>query len=136
MKLLVLAMLASAASAQSRADVVASMQSIAQALGVECEYCHAAAPGSGLPEPKKDIARAMIAMTRDLNARVQAATGKPASEATAVQCVTCHRGVAIPAQLSDILWRTMREKGAAATAEQYKDLRKRYYGRQSYDFGE
>jgi len=113
-----------------------SMQAIAQALGVSCEYCHTAQRGSGQPEPKKDIARAMIAMTRDLNARVEAATGKPATEATAVQCVTCHRGVAIPRQLSDILMQTIKEKGAAAAVAQYRELRKQYYGRQSYDFAE
>ena len=49
-----------------------SMQAIAQALGVSCDYCHTAQRGSGLPEPKKDIARAMIATTRDLNAKVEA----------------------------------------------------------------
>jgi tetratricopeptide (TPR) repeat protein len=111
-----------------------SMQAIAQALGVSCEYCHTAQRSSG--QPKKDIARAMIAMTRDLNTRVEAATGKPATEATAVQCVTCHRGVAIPRQLSDILMQTIKEKGAAAAAAQYRELRKQYYGRQSYDFAE
>ena len=48
---------------------------------------------SGLPQPKKDIARQMIAMTRDLNARVQLATGKAAERSDAGECATCHRGV-------------------------------------------
>src|SRR5262245_21565640 len=39
------------------------MQEIVQALGVQCEYCHSAPRGSGQPEPKKDVARQMIAMT-------------------------------------------------------------------------
>jgi tetratricopeptide (TPR) repeat protein len=112
------------------------MQEIVQALGVQCEYCHSAPRGSGLPEPKKDIARQMIAMTRDLNARVQGATGKSATEAAQVKCVTCHRGVPIPRQLSEIVIRTYREKGAVAAAEQYRDLHQRFYGRAAYDFGE
>src|SRR5262249_13174367 len=103
---------------------------------VSCDYCHTAPRGSGQPEPKKEVARAMMAMTRELNAKVQAATGKTATDATAVQCVTCHRGVAIPAQLSDILIRTLRANGAGAAVDQYRDLRKRYYGGQAYDFGE
>jgi len=138
MKLLAFLAVASVASAQAppSADLMPTMQAMAQSLGVSCDYCHTAPRGSGQPEPKKEVARAMMAMTRELNAKVQAATGKTATDATAVQCVTCHRGVAIPAQLSDILIRTLRANGAAAAVDQYRDLRKRYYGGQAYDFGE
>jgi tetratricopeptide (TPR) repeat protein len=137
MKLLLLAAaVLSSASAQPRADVMANMQAISQALGVSCEYCHSAPRGSGLPEPKKDIARAMMAMTRQINASVQAATSKSGSEVTTVECITCHRGVPVPQQLSEILTTTIREKGVAAAVAQYRDLRKQYYGRPTYDFGE
>ena len=112
------------------------MQEIVQGLGVQCEYCHSAPRGSGQPEPKKDIARQMIAMTREINTRVQAATGKPAAEAAQVKCVTCHRGVPIPKQLSEIMLQTYRAKGVTAAAEQYRDLHQRFYGRAAYDFGE
>jgi tetratricopeptide (TPR) repeat protein len=124
------------AYAQPGPDLMPTMQAMSQALGVTCEYCHSAPRGSGLAEPKKEVARAMMAMTREINAKVQAATGKSAGQASAVQCVTCHRGVAIPRQLSEILMATLREKGATAVAAQYRELRKQYYGRQSYDFGE
>jgi cytochrome c-type biogenesis protein CcmH/NrfG len=113
-----------------------NMQEIGQALGVRCDYCHSAPRGSGQPEPKKEIALAMMAMTRDLNAKVQEATGKPANETTRVECVTCHRGVAIPQSLSAIILRTVGEKGGAAAVEQYRDLRKQYYARATYDFSE
>jgi cytochrome c-type biogenesis protein CcmH/NrfG len=113
-----------------------NMQEIGQALGVRCDYCHSAPRGSGQPEPKKEIALAMMAMTRDLNAKVQEATGKPANETTRVECVTCHRGVAIPQPLSAIILKTVREKGGAAAVEQYRDLRKQYYARATYDFSE
>jgi tetratricopeptide (TPR) repeat protein len=113
-----------------------NMNEVAQALGVRCEYCHSAPRGSGQPEPKKDIALAMMAMTRDLNAKVQEATGKPANETARVECVTCHRGVAIPQPLSAIILRTVTEKGGAAAVEQYRDLRKQFYSRATYDFSE
>jgi tetratricopeptide (TPR) repeat protein len=125
---------------------VANMQEIAQGLGVKCEYCHAgmgrgagpAAPVSAQPAPKPrvEIARAMIAMTRDLNEKILLATGKAPNEVTRVTCITCHRGVAIPGQLSDIVARTALEKGPDDAVAQYRDLRAQYYGRQSYDFGE
>ncbi|MBV9746345.1 MAG: photosynthetic reaction center cytochrome c subunit [Acidobacteriia bacterium] len=130
----ILALWTGAAQAQPGPNLMANMQTISQALGVNCEYCHSAPRGSGQPEPKKEIARAMMAMIREINAKVQAATG--GTNATGVECVTCHRGVAIPRQLDDILNATIREKGVAAAVVQYRELRKQYYGRQSYDFGE
>src|SRR5712691_1924869 len=117
-------------------NLLADMQSYAQALGVTCEYCHVAPANSGLPQPTKDIARTMIAMTRDLNIQVQLATGKVPVEATRVECVTCHRGVTIPKPLGQIISDTLQYKGADAAIAQYRDLRTRYYGRGNYDFGE
>jgi len=125
-----------AAQAPPAGDPAQDMQAIAQGLGVRCQYCHVAARGSGAPEPKKDIARQMIAMTGGLNAKIQEITGKPASEATRIQCVTCHRGVPIPKQLSEVILQTLNESGAAAAVAQYRELRNQFYGRQSYDFGE
>ena len=113
-----------------------NMDEIARALGVHCDYCHSAPRGSGQPEPKKDVARAMMSMTRDLNAKVQEATGKPPNEVTRVECVTCHHGVAIPQPLSAIIVRTVAQKGGAAAVDQYRDLRKHFYGRATYDFSE
>ena len=113
-----------------------NMQEVSQALGVRCDYCHSAPRGSGQPEPKKEIARAMMAMTRDLNAKVQEATGKPANETSRVECATCHRGVAIPQPISAIVLRTVAEKGGAAAVDQYRDLRKQFYSRAAYDFSE
>lgn len=110
------------------------MQAIAKALGVGCEYCHASERGA--PEPKRDIARAMIAMTKDINLRIQQATGLPANQSVQVTCATCHRGMAIPRSLGELLSQSMKEKGVEAAIAQYRDLRKQFYGRQAYDFGE
>jgi tetratricopeptide (TPR) repeat protein len=130
------ALAVSLAQAQPTPDLMATMQKFCQALGVTCEYCHTAPRGSGLEEPKKDVARAMMAMTSDINSKIGAATGKPASEVTRVECMTCHHGVAIPRQLKEIVLRTIREKGVAAAVAQYRELRKQYFGGQSYDFSE
>jgi tetratricopeptide (TPR) repeat protein len=132
---------ASTASAQqpprpATRNLLADMQSYSQALGVTCEFCHVAPANSGLPQPKKDVARTMIAMTRDLNTQVQLATGKAAVEATRVECATCHRGVTIPRPLGQLIAQTLQYKGADAAVLQYRELRARYYGRGSYDFGE
>jgi len=113
-----------------------NMNEVAKALGVRCDYCHSAPRGSGQPEPKKDVALAMMAMARDLNAKIQEATGKPPNETTRVDCGTCHHGVAIPQPLSAIILRTIAEKGGGAAVDQYRDLRKQYYARAAYDFSE
>jgi tetratricopeptide (TPR) repeat protein len=117
-----------------------NMQAIAAALGVTCEYCHTPRGAAAVPtasgKPRMEIAREMIAMTTEVNGRVQAATGKPAADTVRVDCVTCHRGVAIPRQLSDIVQQTAVRQGPEAAVALYRDLRTRYYGRQSYDFGE
>ena len=117
-------------------DLMATMQTISKALGVTCNYCHTAERGSGQPEPKKDIARAMMAMTRDINTKIAAATAQKEPNATRVEFVTCHRGVAVPEQLTNLITRTLTEKGVAAAAAQYRDLHQRYYGSASYDFSE
>ena len=116
------------------------MQAVAAALGVTCEYCHA--PRGTEPrvtangKPRLEVGREMIAMTASLNASVQAATGKTVREAAAVTCATCHRGVAIPRPLADILIVTGVREGADAAVKQYRELRTQYFGRGTYDFGE
>jgi tetratricopeptide (TPR) repeat protein len=71
-----------------------------------------------------------------LNVQVQLATGKAPVEATRVECMTCHRGVPIPKPLGQLIAETLQYRGADAAIAQYRDLRTRYYGRASYDFGE
>jgi hypothetical protein len=134
------------------------MQGFTQGLGVQCTYCHADAPapegggrgagrGRGGPaaapldfpsdaKPTKKAAREMMLLVRDINTKVPVAVGKTAEAATRVQCITCHRGVAIPKQLGDILAQTAMDKGTPAAIAQYKDLRKQYFGAQAYDFSE
>ena len=121
----------------------AQMQAIATALGVDCNYCHVAVPNTQAgfdyvsdANPKKRIARMMIAMTADINAAIPAAMLRPASETLTVSCATCHRGVADPRPLPDILIRTFETDGEAALIAKFRDLRSRYYGRDVYDFSD
>jgi tetratricopeptide (TPR) repeat protein len=137
---LVLLALVAPVAAWAQAPPLPDMNLIARALGVSCEYCHARGieptePVAIAARRRLDIAKAMIEMTAGLNTSVAAATNRT-EKAPAVQCITCHRGVAIPRQLSEIVLQTTMASGGAAAADQYRELRQRYYGRQSYDFGE
>jgi tetratricopeptide (TPR) repeat protein len=87
-------------------------------------------------KPSKKVAREMLRMVNDLDARLATRLGKPSSSIVHIQCVTCHRGVTQPEQLSDLLARTMLTKGDGAATAMYRDLRHRYYGSQAYDFRE
>lgn len=85
---------------------------------------------------QKQIARAMVLMTRDVNMALNAGIHKPASEIVHVQCMTCHRGIPIPQQLPELLRQTMLGKGEGAAVAQYRDLRQRYVNTGAYDFSE
>jgi hypothetical protein len=121
---------------ERRRAALPDMQVIADALGVQCEYCHGAGQVTAIGKPRLEVAREMIAMTTELNARVQAATGKPATEAVRVECSTCHLGVPVPKPLRDLMFETSVRQSPDAAAKLYRDLRTKYYGRQSYDFSE
>jgi tetratricopeptide (TPR) repeat protein len=85
---------------------------------------------------QKLTARLMLTMTSGINARLAASLKKPVAEITRVQCATCHRGVTIPAQLSDLLRQTMLGKGEGAAGVQYRELRQQYLNTGAYDFRE
>ena len=123
-----------------RPQVIQTMQGFAQGLGVRCEYCHVDEAGrqdfASDDKRAKVVARAMMRLTDDINAKLPIAVSKSGTEATRVQCATCHRGVPIPRQLTDILTQSMTASGMNAAVDQYRDLRKQYYGGQSYDFSE
>jgi len=125
-------------------QILPIMQNFNAALGVNCTYCHNSEPP--VDNPKNDFAsdeketkkkaRVMLAMAREVNMKLQSELGKPAAELTQVQCVTCHRGVAIPKQLTAIMMETATKEGINKAIAQYQDLRKQYYGAQAYDFSD
>jgi hypothetical protein len=74
-------------------EVRPMMGAFVAALGVKCDGCHVADRASD-ENPKKDIARTMIAMVREDNSKFLA--GK-----TQLTCYTCHRGESIPKTTPD-----------------------------------
>lgn len=127
-----------------RPQLIATMQGFVQALGVQasggCGYCHVGtAPQFDFASdtnPKKIVARKMILMSRDITAKLPEVTGKAAADVSGIRCATCHRGVAVPKLLPDLLTETATKSGGPAAIQQYRDLRTKYYGSQSYDFSE
>ncbi len=85
------------------AQILPIMRNFSAALGTNCGYCHVWT-GAGLPtndyaadtKPAKAVARAMMKMANDVNTTLASAIQKPAADITRVQCMTCHRGAAIP----------------------------------------
>jgi hypothetical protein len=85
-------------------DLLAMMRSYTAALGVECEFCHTIDPKTHKTDyasdanPDKTIARTMITMTREINAKfmsqIQDPDATPADKT--VTCGTCHRGNSMP----------------------------------------
>ena len=68
-----------------------TMRAFNTALGVQCGHCHAQGDFSSDANPKKEMARTMIGMTREINGHF------PSSEGTMkVRCYTCHRGAVTP----------------------------------------
>lgn len=66
------------------------MRSYTTALGVRCDHCHAAPPDfASDSNPKKEVARHMITMLAEINAKFP--DGKEH-----VSCYTCHRGEVTP----------------------------------------
>src|SRR5215472_7239871 len=71
------------------AEVSQIMRTFTAGLGVQCIYCHEQGNFASDENPKKEIARHMIQMTKRINAEFP--DGK-----LRVSCYTCHRGEAEP----------------------------------------
>lgn len=74
----------------SGAEVGQIMRTFTGALGVQCAYCHVAGNFASDENPKKEVARHMITMTRQINGNF------PEGGRMRVSCYTCHRGEAEP----------------------------------------
>jgi hypothetical protein len=123
----------------ARPELIATMQGFVRQLGVQsqggCSYCHVGtAPQwdfASDANPKKDVARRMILMSREITAKLPEVTGKQASAITALRCATCHRGMAVPKVTEVALTDAVAKGGAASAVQQYKDSRK-----QALDYNE
>jgi tetratricopeptide (TPR) repeat protein len=122
-----------------------SMRYFTRALGVRCQYCHVAGKDpndlaafnfASDEKPTKAKARVMLKMVASINKdhlrKLPTRTTPPLS----VACITCHRGVALPRPIEQIVLAAYAGGGADSAESVYKALRQRYYGAAAYDFGE
>jgi hypothetical protein len=69
-----------------------TMLSFGAALGVQCTHCHVQGMDfASDANPKKETARMMLTMAREINGHFQTPDG-----AMKVRCYTCHRGAVTP----------------------------------------
>jgi len=126
-------------------QVVGQMRNITGALGVRCQFCHVGEEGMPLErfdfakdeKHTKLVARQMMLMVQEINRRLDTLPEHdhmgPKPEVT---CATCHRGVSRPVSLATLIQQTDSAAGLDSAVRAYRALRERYYGRDSYDFGE
>jgi hypothetical protein len=79
-------------------QVTQLMQSVRQALGVQCTHCHVGGPADRAKDekPEKAMARKMMQMVMTLNEQMGGTAAEPK-----VTCFTCHRGALKPATAPD-----------------------------------
>ena len=119
------------------------MRGFTAALGVRCTYCHVGEEGKPLTtydfasdqNPNKGRAREMYLMLADINGHLKKL--QPSGDKRVnMWCNTCHRGRPRPMTLAEELGEQYRKGGVQLALGHYADLKKRFCGRGTYDFGE
>lgn len=119
------------------------MKGFTRALGVRCSHCHKGVEGQPLStydfasdeNPNKNRAREMLRMLKDINTHLK--NIEPSGDQRVnMWCHTCHRGRPRPMTLEEELSEQYRKGGIKAALDHYADLKKDFYGRGAYDFGE
>ncbi len=118
-----------------------TMGTFTRALGVNCSFCHVAEENgprdfASDQKPNKEKARTMLRMVEAINGEYLPKLPSRLQPPVVVTCATCHRGVAEPRQLEQVILTRYDSAGADSAIALYRDLRQHYYGRASYDFGE
>jgi Photosynthetic reaction centre cytochrome C subunit/Tetratricopeptide repeat len=121
----------------------ATMIGFTRALGVRCPFCHVGEEGKPLStfdfvsdgKLQKQIARRMVLMVGDIHKDLKKAGLSPGPRVN-VGCITCHHGRPRPATLAEEMTIAYDKGGIDSAFATYDDLRARFYGRNSYDFGE
>ncbi len=70
-------------------ELMGIMRGYTVALGVRCDFCHVKGDFASDDNPKKDVARKMIAMAEQVNTTL-------GDSKVHVTCYTCHRGAEEP----------------------------------------
>ena len=73
-------------------DIRFVMQNFTQVLGVQCTYCHVEGDFASDANPKKETARKMIALIRQIDPYFPSSVGVYPAGYHEVDCSTCHRG--------------------------------------------
>ena len=128
----------------SRDSLIEEMRQFSFALGVRCQYCHVGGDGVSFEgvvfesdeDPDKRKARHMLRLVDVINEGLLPMMAGRDSPRTRVTCKTCHRGVAKPALLTDVLRATLDEHGADSTRARYDRLRATTMQSGMFDFGE
>ena len=125
-------------------QVVGRMRDIAFGLGVRCQYCHVGQEGQDLAQfdfasdqkRTKLVARQMLRMVEEINRRLDTIPRDAGRTALLVGCATCHHGASRPVPLFTLMTDAAQAGGADSAIRAYRALRERFYGRDTYDFGE
>ncbi|MBL8959676.1 MAG: c-type cytochrome [Gemmatimonadetes bacterium] len=125
-------------------SLLSVMGGFTRALGVRCIHCHVAANGVRPSAEEfaldgseaKRVARVMWQMVEAINGQHLPAIGRPVAALARVTCATCHRGIARPIPLEEVLRVTYERAGIDSTIAQYRGLRREHFGASAYDFSE
>lgn len=128
----------------SRQELIGNMRQFSFALDVRCQYCHVGGDGISFEgvefdsddKPEKRRARYMLEMTREINTSLLAGLPERRTPNVGVECRTCHRGLARPRMIDDLLRERIANDGVESATDEYRALREQNYGGWSYDFGE
>ena len=128
----------------TRPALVQRMRELSFALDVRCQHCHSGGDGISFDgvdfpaddKPAKEKARAMMRMTDEINKTLLPKIPSRAEPRVEVDCVTCHRGVALPKSLQTTLLEIVQKNGAPAAIARYRELRDADTHLGKYNFGE
>jgi tetratricopeptide (TPR) repeat protein len=128
----------------ARDTLVANMRAITGALGVRCSYCHTGGDGRSLEgvdfasddKVEKQKARQMLEIARRINGELLTNMPERRTPPVVVECVTCHRGLAVPRTLTTQLVNIATATGADSAVAVYRKAREEHANDGVYDFSE
>ena len=128
----------------SRDSLLRVMRDFSFALGVRCQYCHVGGDGISFEgvefhkddDPDKRKARFMLRLVANLNNQVFPLIPERDDPPRPIECKTCHRGLAKPVLLRNVLSSVLDQHGADSATATYRRLRESSGMAGVYDFGE